>query len=630
MDRPASSAAVVPPSSGFGTTGDPYLAWSVDQAFAGHARLATPDGRVPLLLELKAAQWPALLSSGVADVAPAYTIAGAQRFATALVPVAQLQALASLVQRMEFCLPVQANVAPAAAAASAPDGPPLIFAVIDRGCAFLHEALRQPGAGGRAGGTRLLGLWDQSTPVVAAASTAGIPGAAPAGFGYGRELTPQIIDSLIARMAYEGLDEVAVYAAAGYLLDDRGRLREAAHGTHVVDTGAGRVVGSTPRSSSKPDADDAASAVPLIFVDVPGLVEHDTTGASSAAFVLDALHYIRLRAGSQAQVVVNISLGALAGPHDGSSLLERAMDDLLQRDGRMAILLAAGNAGDGEHQRWHAFGNLDGGATAALDWRLHPEDATDSFVEIWLQSRDGAALPQIRLTAPGAEPSPWADIGAAPQLLPAPQAAATAAPVAAIYSRGADHWGPDAMALVAVAPCAGSRAAATAGVWRIELRGKAAAGRTVFDAWVQRDEPVFDGGLPIQSSFDAASGGTLITGSGSLSNLATGALTFVVGAVDATAGRITRYTSRGVARSSTRRGVRDIETFGFADESATAIGLLAAGVRSGTWTRMGGTSVAAPWRARRLLNFLAANPMPADSHLVTQLRGSAAMPMPPL
>ena len=43
--------------------------------------------------------------------------------------------------------------------------------------------------------------------------------------------------------------------------------------------------------------------------------------------VLDGLHYIVSRCANDAAIVVNISWGTLAGPHDGSSLLEAAMDD---------------------------------------------------------------------------------------------------------------------------------------------------------------------------------------------------------------------------------------------------------------------------------------------------------------
>ena len=44
-------------------------------------------------------------------------------------------------------------------------------------------------------------------------------------------------------------------------------------------------------------------------------------------------------------LAVNISYGTFAGPHDGSSLLESALDELLAMGRKnFAIVLAAGNA----------------------------------------------------------------------------------------------------------------------------------------------------------------------------------------------------------------------------------------------------------------------------------------------
>jgi hypothetical protein len=56
-----------------------------------------------------------------------------------------------------------------------------------------------------------------------------------------------------------------------------------------------------------------------------------------------------------------------------------------------------------------------------------------------------------------------------------------------------------------------------------------------------------------------------------------------------------------------RRGVRDLVARAPADESASAIGLYAAGAASDTLVRMGGTSVAAPIVARYLVRHFLAN-----------------------
>ena len=68
--------------------------------------------------------------------------------------------------------------------------------------------------------------------------------------------------------------------------------------------------------------------------------------------VLDGLRYILDRATSLAPprgvpVVVNLSFGHIAGPHDGSSMLERAIHELIEayrRAARLEVVVAAGNS----------------------------------------------------------------------------------------------------------------------------------------------------------------------------------------------------------------------------------------------------------------------------------------------
>ena len=126
-----------------------------------------------------------------------------------------------------------------------------------------------------------------------------------------------------------------------------------------------------------------------------------------------------------------------------------------------------------------------------------------------------------------------------------------------------------------------------------------------YDAWVQRDEPIWEGGTPLQSSFESTAGAARITYDGTTSNLASGELTCVIGAAGID-GKVARYTSRGVRASSTRRGVRDIDALAPVDDNPGIGGLLAAGVLSGSTFRMGGTSVAAPAVARTIARQLLA------------------------
>ncbi len=575
--------------------GDPYLAWSSATNFAGHVAVHKNDSHdIPVLLELSSAKGTPSNRPGAVRIAGAW--GAGDRFVTGVAPKSALAMLQQSVKCLEFGLPIAAGAIDTTPVQMQPGSQEaVVFAVIDRGCAFLHRNFRHLSHPKR---TRLLGLWEQGR------AATGSPWTVPAGFGYGRELDAGAIDHMLAALAVGSVSEAEIYAELDCLLGDTGQVRDFAHGTHVLDAGAGLVLDQSARSSAKPAQEDQASTVPLLFVDVPGLAKGDTTGASSAPFCLAALRYIRLRAGRDTRVLVNISLGALAGPHDGSSLIERAIDDLVKRDGNMVITIASGNAGDGEVDRWHAHGQVlsrtDG---ASLAWRLRPDDPTDSFVEVWFKpSSEQPVQPRVRLTSPSGASTGWITVGGSHAEIAARSGHGALA--AAVYTRPAGERGKDAMALIAVAPCADSRMAAEPGLWHIDL-GAEDGYPGLFDAYVQRDEPIWTGNTPIQSFFEQVTGHATVSGSGSLNNLASGEYPLVIGAADDASRQVTRYTARGVAKTlADRRPVRDIDTFCIADESPHVVGLFAAGVLSGSYQRMGGTSVAAPRAARRLINRL--------------------------
>jgi len=191
--------------------------------------------------------------------------------------------------------------------------------------------------------------------------------------------------------------------------------------------------------------------------------------------------------------------------------------------------------------------------------------------------------------------------------------------VGAVIVRPRKGSADSGMFLVAVGPSAGERRMGPAGAWRIRLRNASPA--TVrFDAWIQRDEPTWDADrLSVQSFFDSASAGVTIGGAvGGLSNLASGKQTVVVGASSREGQRLSRYSSLGGPSRRSGKTERTIDVAAPADESASAIGLLAAGVRSHTRTRMGGTSVAAPVAARRIYDDLVRSSGPPSAQRSVQ------------
>ena len=72
--------------------------------------------------------------------------------------------------------------------------------------------------------------------------------------------------------------------------------------------------------------------------------------------IMDGLMYILSRCANSAKVAVNLSWGTLAGPHDGSSVLEAAMDQLIDlKTGQLQVIIPVSNS---YQSRTHANATL--------------------------------------------------------------------------------------------------------------------------------------------------------------------------------------------------------------------------------------------------------------------------------
>jgi hypothetical protein len=117
-------------------------------------------------------------------------------------------------------------------------------------------------------------------------------------------------------------------------------------------------------------------------------------------------------------IVLNLSYSTIAGPHDGSALLEAAINQLIaSRATPLRVVLPAGN-----HYlaRCHARFAMPAAKPLlhpikSLQWRVQPDNQSASFAEIWLPHSQGAQpLPQVevRVTsrtarqAHGSDPAP--------------------------------------------------------------------------------------------------------------------------------------------------------------------------------------------------------------------------------
>lgn len=492
---------------------------------------------------------------------------------------------------------------------------------------FAHAALRDVQQA-----SRVVALWDQGrehNPVHT-------PWAKPTGFSYGAELRKDEIDKLIDLHAG---DEDAIYAS---LESGRGvsPLRSrVSHGGMILPLMAGVQHMPVAPKWSSPDEEhlvlqrgtaDAAAAAPIIGVTFPASHASDRSGRWMAVNALDGIRYILNRAeqyktkdNKPAPIVINLSYGALAGAHDGTSMLESAIEELVSAyKGRLAVVLAAGNShgarreadGEGVDNKslpislpceQHARFSLTKGEPKTLTLFVPPDKQEETYLEIWLR-RSGNAddtrldpneLPSIKVTAPDGETLSNNE----PTLI---EHSAKKRPIAGLYLRAvAPQSTKRSMALLVIAPTQvhPRLPSAIAGRWTVTITSQANTDIQV-DAYVERDDTSVGARRDQAARLVALDGGSL-SDEDTLSDVATGASVFRVGALqDVGDGRWRSRVSRYSAEGNDKLG---LELSALADQGLARPGIRVSGSQSGIVIRANGTSLAAPQAARWIAEQLA-------------------------
>lgn len=254
-----------------------------------------------------------------------------------------------------------------------------LIAVIDSGLDYQGMEFRNAD-----GSSRVLYLWDQSLttdnvnrqtpPESPFAGTA----APPQGFQTGVEFNKLMIDvALQAPTEEETFQIVPSVDATG-------------HGTAVTAIAAasgvlndGRYMGMAPESS-------------LIIVKLGSPIPNSFPRTTE---LMRALTYVvRKAVGLGMPVAINLSFGNTYGPHDGTSLLERFMDNISEI-GRNVICVGTGNEGAAGGHLAGKFGRVeDVGSQPARRVELNIAPYQQSFsVQLWKEYSDRF---EIELTAP--------------------------------------------------------------------------------------------------------------------------------------------------------------------------------------------------------------------------------------
>lgn len=518
--------------------------------------------------------------------------------------------------------------------------PQPLIAVIDAGCAFAHTAFQRPGSDKGPQRTRVLALWDQARgeDLQARRESAAVwPWRQPATMSYGREATAERLDALIAsvRAAFPGLAQARREEACYVAAEMPELLEPSSHGTAVLGLAAG-----WPHAHAAPgDARDAAAKAEIVFVQLPMQAVEDLSGGWVTPYVLDGIEYVLDLAETLARpVVINISIGSLAGPHDGQSLLERALDDYAARPG-VTIVMAAGNAGD---KLGHARATIPAGQTpgAELQWALPPDDPTQSFLELWYPRPASGVTPGIDVEHPAITPVLGNRRRAVPLKAKADPGKTIGMLVHAPHAAEGLHAG---RVLLALAPTAGDAGAALApaGVWTVRVNNPGPAPLEVH-AWVERDETRATalGGRADMVLLAEAASAFKIEPACTLTAQTCGTGPVVVGFyTQGAAPRVAPAAEPESGRGPARAGMRQaVDVLAPGDERVEGLdrGLAvlantsdqgrAAGNRAPA-IRLRGTSLAAPWVARQIFNALAADrTLDSRQKLVDRLKTDAKSP----
>ena len=447
-------------------------------------------------------------------------------------------------------------------------GPPghrgsgVIVGIVDSGIDWRHECFR------RADGTsRILFIWDQFL-----APQAGE--ASPAGFTFGVE--------------YTGAQINAALAGTGNVRHTDGDT-QFGHGTHVAGIAAGD--GSAAGGPGNPPAGTFVGVAPeadIIVVANQG----GNPGLGDSARTLDAISYIFQRAAAlNRPVVVNQSQGDNLGPHDGTSLLERGIDNLLGGQGR-AMVKSAGNAAA---DRIHAEGTVTPGAPQIVQFMIGASDTTPETIDIWYEGGDRF---DFRITEPGGPISATVSPGSSTTL--------TLGNGNSVFvdSRLADPNNGDNRIFLTIGR--GTAAALEAGTWSFTLTGTTVVnGR--FDAWIQRGARIASFNAPHESP------ARTISTPGTANEVITAASYITRGAG---VGAISAFSSRGPTRDG--RPAPDVAAPGQLIISARASTL-----GGDTYHSLQGTSMSSPHVTGAIALMLQANPILTQQQIKDCLRNNA-------
>jgi hypothetical protein len=616
---------------------DPYLIWAQEGEFHRYIAVlgdssGTPNKRansrvVAVLLELdrpyaSEAAIRQQMEGAIVSVPDMYFSGFRSRFVSATVPRRDLEKLfnSKAVVRLQLAVPRRVNLKASGPLVSVSVGAKrrIVVGVVDDSCAYANRSFRTD-----SGATRIVSIWNQSEMIKSPNS--------PADTGYGVQRTrtrPGAKGLLLQPRITKKVDLASLSDEQWYRHPDVADMRvwpRALHGTHVLDLAAG-----SPRPGLTDAPSPAAGAGPaeaeLIFVELPGATVADVSGASLGSAALDGIRYIMARApAKQTDLVINLSYGHFAGPHDSTGLFTEAMTDLLlNRDG-FAITVPAGNSHFPGRPIHVKCDELKAGAQAEVAISLLPQDRTPTFIEVWVPEnsckgvcRSASSKPcdgddaelEFQIQTPEGSKTGWAAVGSA-EFLRGSKGTLLAG---VIYLDKVSQGKRGRMALIAVEAAVTNDGAplAPAGDWTIRVRNQGKQHVCALHAWVERhDVQPARPNQGLQPFFKEVPRSGLFKSTGkryTLNAIAHGPLTLCGGGLVLNRGGTDYdpdYAGNGPGRNAPAMPAAQV----LSDAGKVLSGVRAAGSASGSTVRLSGTSASSALLARYVANRLQAEPL---------------------
>lgn len=379
-----------------------------------------------------------------------------------------------------------------------------------------------------------------------------------------------------------------------HVIEPQSQQFSSSHATHVASIAAGN---SGVCSNAK---------IAGVLISLPSEDENRSKSFTDSSRISDAVDFLlTLAKKEELPISINISLGTNGHAHDGSSAVNRWIDNQLTKDGR-CVCVAAGNAGQEKGVTPDDFGYIMGrihtsgrilnkGLTKDLEWQVIGNgisDVSENELEIWYEPQDRLS---VMVKPPGSD---WIGPIKPQQFIENQQLDDMS--FLSVYNKIYHEANGNNYIGIYLSPNLNPQqiVGVKSGLWKVRIIGDEIRDGH-FDAWIERDDPV----RRVQNFWNFPSFFSEATNvdDKSINSLACGHNVIAVGNYDLENDKISISSSQGPSRDNRQKP----------EIVAPGSNIVAANGFSGPdepWVAKSGTSMASPYACGVAGILLSTNP----------------------